>query len=319
MRAALLAAPRRFELREVARPDPGPGQVRIRLEGCGVCGSNLPPWQGRPWFRYPLTMGEPGHEGWGAVAAVGRGVGAVREGDRVALLSTASFADEEVAPAELVVPLPAGISGPFPGEALGCAVNVVRRSRVRAGEAVAVVGAGFLGLAVIRLASLAGARVLAVSRRPTGLALAQRLGAAEVLPLEGAAAAIAERTGGRGCEVVIEAVGAQAAQDLASAAVREGGRLVIAGFHQDGMRTVDLCAWNWRGLDIVNAHERDLRVRTEGVAEAARLAAAGLLDPAPLCQSFPLDQVGAAFRAMEERPQGFVKAIIRGGVAAAEP
>lgn len=309
-RAAVLAAPHRFELREVPRADPAPGQVRVRLEGCGVCGSNLPPWQGRPWFRYPFTRGEPGHEGWGTVVAVGRGVRSVREGDRVALLSTASFADEETVAAELAVPIPPGLPGPFPGEALGCAVNVVRRSRIREGDAVAVVGTGFLGLGVIRLAALAGARVIALSRRATGLALARRLGAAEALSLDEAAARIAQLDRGRACDVAIEAVGLQGALDLASSAVREGGRLVIAGFHQDGTRTVDLCAWNWRGLEIVNAHERDLRVRTEGVTEAARLAAAGLLDLAPLYRSFALDELGAAFRALEERPEGFVKAVV---------
>ncbi len=310
VRAAVLLAPRRFEVREVARADPRPGQVRVRLEGCGVCGSNLPTWQGRPWFRYPLTEGEPGHEGWGTVTAVGGGVDAVREGDRVALLSTASHADEEVVAAELAVPLPPGISAPFPGEALGCAVNVARRSRFRAGDTVAVVGAGFLGLAVARLAVLAGARVLVASRRPTGLELAARFGAAEAFSLEGAAERIGRVTGDRGCDVVVEAVGAQAALDLASAAVRESGRLVIAGFHQDGTRTVDLCAWNWRGLEVVNAHERDLRTRVEGVAEAARLVAAGLLDPAPLCRAFPLDALADAFQAMEDRPDGFVKAVV---------
>jgi threonine dehydrogenase-like Zn-dependent dehydrogenase len=229
----------------------------------------------------------------------------------VALLSTASFADEETVAAELAVPIPPGLPGPFPGEALGCAVNVVRRSRIREGDAVAVVGTGFLGLGVIRLAALAGARVIALSRRATGLALARRLGAAEALSLDEAAARIAQLDRGRACDVAIEAVGLQGALDLASSAVREGGRLVIAGFHQDGTRTVDLCAWNWRGLEIVNAHERDLRVRTEGVTEAARLAAAGLLDLAPLYRSFALDELGAAFRALEERPEGFVKAVVK--------
>lgn len=310
VRAAVLAGPRRFELTGIPRRDPGPGEVCVRLEGCGVCGSNLPPWQGRPWFRYPFAPGAPGHEGWGAVAAVGAGVAGLREGDRVALLSTASFAEEEVVPAELAIPLPAGLAGPFPGEALGCAVNVARRARIRAGEVVVVVGAGFLGLGVVRLAVLAGATVIAVSRRSTALDLARSMGAADVLEHDGAAERIAELTRGRGCDVAVEAVGVQAALDLASAAVREGGRLVIAGFHQDGTRTVDLCAWNWRGLELVNAHERDRGVRAEGVAEAARLVAAGLYDPAPLCRTFPLGSVNAAFRDLEERPDGFLKAVV---------
>jgi threonine dehydrogenase-like Zn-dependent dehydrogenase len=306
----VLAGPRRFELAEVPRPEPRPGEVRVRVEGCGVCGSNLPPWQGRDWFRYPFSAGAPGHEGWGVVTAAGPAVRGLGEGDRVALLSTASFAEEEVLPAELAVPIPPGLEGPFPGEAIGCAVNVVRRSRIAAGETVAVVGAGFLGLVAIRLAALAGARVLAVSRRRSALALARRLGAEEALPVEGGAALVLERTGGRGCDVVVEAVGLQGALDLASAAVREGGRLVIAGFHQDGTRAVDLCAWNWRGVDIVNAHERDPEIRRAGVVEATRLVTAGLLDPALLLRAYPLAEIGAAFLAMEERPDGFVKAVV---------
>ncbi len=311
MRTAVLAGPRRFELAAVPRPEPRPGEVRVRIEGCGVCGSNLPTWQGREWFRYPFTAGEPGHEGWGVVTAAGPEVRGLREGDRVALLSTASFAEEEVLPAELAVPIPPGLPGPFPGEAIGCAVNVVRRCRIVAGERVAVVGAGFLGLVTIRLAALAGARVLALSRRGSALAVARRLGAEEVVPFDAGAAAVLDRTDGRGCDVVIEAAGVQGALDLASAAVREEGRLVIAGFHQDGTRTVDLCAWNWRGLRIVNAHERDRELRRAGVVEAARLVTAGLLDPAPLVRTWPLAEIGAAFRVMEERPEGFVKAVVQ--------
>ncbi|MDQ2670991.1 MAG: L-iditol 2-dehydrogenase, partial [Gemmatimonadota bacterium] len=60
MRAAVIAAPRRAELRDVPRPEPGPGEIRLRLEGCGVCGSNLPMWEGRDWFTYPRAPGEPG-------------------------------------------------------------------------------------------------------------------------------------------------------------------------------------------------------------------------------------------------------------------
>ena len=310
IRAAVLAGPRWFELAEVRPPEPRPGEVRVRVEGCGVCGSNLPPWQGREWFRYPFAPGAPGHEGWGVVTAAGPEVRGLGEGDRVALLSTASFADEEVLPASLAVPLPPGLAGPFPGEAIGCAVNVVRRARIARGERVAVVGTGFLGLVAVRLAAHAGARVLALSRRPSALALARALGAEEALPFEGGAARVAERTGGAGCDVVIEAVGLQGALDLASAAVREGGRLVIAGFHQDGPRTVDLCAWNWRGLEIVNAHERDLEIRRAGVVEAARLVTAGLLDLGSLLRAYPLAEIGTAFRAMEERPEGFVKAVV---------
>lgn len=314
MRAAVLAAPRRIELREVERPAARDGEVVVRLEGCGLCGSSLVPWQGREWFEYPFPPGAPGHEGWGRVAEVGRGVAGLAEGDRVALLSGAAFAEYDVAPADRLVRIPAAIPGPFPGEALGCGVNVFRRSGIRRGDAVAVVGAGFIGLVALRLAALAGARVVAVSRRESALRRARELGAAATAPLAADRAAtvqaVTRHAGDRLCDVVIEAVGAQGALDLASELVREGGRLVVAGYHQDGPRTVNMWLWNWRGIDVVNAHERDPRVQREGVLGAAAAVAEGRLDPAPLYTAYPLDRLGAAFDAMEERPDGFVKALV---------
>ncbi|MFY3743471.1 MDR/zinc-dependent alcohol dehydrogenase-like family protein [Anaeromyxobacter sp. Red801] len=313
MRAAVLAGPRRIELAEVERPRPGPGQVLVRLHGCGVCGSNLAPWQGRAWFTYPFAPGVPGHEGWGVVERLGAGVEGLVEGQRVALLSGAAFADYDLAAADRVLPIPDGVAGAFPGEALGCAVNVFRRAAIAQGDTVAVVGAGFLGLVVLRLAALAGARVLALSRRETSLGLARRFGADEAISTgdPGAAEArVRDLTGGRMCEVVVEAIGSQEALDLASRLVAEGGRLAIAGYHQDGPRTVDMQSWNWRGIDVVNAHERDLAVQREGVLAAARLVAEGRLDPGPLYRSFPLDRLADAFQAMEERPDGFVKALV---------
>ena len=65
MAAAVVAEPRRVEIRTVPVPAPGAGQVLVRLEGCGVCASNLPPWEGKPWFTYPMEPGAVGHEGWG--------------------------------------------------------------------------------------------------------------------------------------------------------------------------------------------------------------------------------------------------------------
>ena len=74
MRAAVLTGPGRFTIEGVARPAPGPGEVRIRIEGCGVCASNLTPWAGPDWMRFPTVPGDLGHEGWGVVDRVGEGV-----------------------------------------------------------------------------------------------------------------------------------------------------------------------------------------------------------------------------------------------------
>ncbi len=315
MRAAVIAAPRRSRVEEVPRPDPGRGEVRVRLEGCGVCASNLGPWQGQPWARYPLAPGAPGHEGWGRVDAVGPEVRLVREGDRVAFLSSHAYAEYDTADAAQVVMLPGELEGqPFPGEALGCALNILRRSRVQTGDTVAVIGIGFLGALLTRLAARLGARVIAVSRRAFALELARRYGAAEALGLDGDPSPrerVRELTGGRGCERVIEAVGRQSPLALASELVGEGGVLVIAGYHQDGLRQVNLQQWNWKGIDVVNAHERDPAAYVRGMHAALAAVRDGSVDPLPLyTHRYALDGLGRALDDAESRPDGFVKGIL---------
>lgn len=64
MRSAVIRRAGRVEMVDVALPEPGPREIRVALEGCGVCGSDLPVWEGRSWFAYPREPGAPGHEGW---------------------------------------------------------------------------------------------------------------------------------------------------------------------------------------------------------------------------------------------------------------
>jgi threonine dehydrogenase-like Zn-dependent dehydrogenase len=313
MRAARIVAPRCIEVVDAPLPQPGHGQVRLRLEGCGVCGSNLAVWQGRPWTEYPLPPGSPGHEGWGIIDAIGPGVTLARPGDRVAFLSANAYAEYDVAGENDIVAAPPDASV-FPGEALGCAVNAFRRSAIEAGGTVAVVGVGFIGALIVELAARAGARVIALSRRPFALAIARRAGAAETLALGDAEAAVArvmEITGGCGADCVVEAAGEQTALDVAARLTRVRGRLVIAGYHQ-GERRVDMQLWNWRGLDVVNAHERDPHVYVDGMREAATAVAERRLDPSFLyTHGFALDDFAAAFAALEARPDGFLKSWIQ--------
>jgi threonine dehydrogenase-like Zn-dependent dehydrogenase len=316
MRAAVLAGPGRVRIEDVARPEPGPGQVRLRLEGCGVCASNLGPWAGPDWMRFPTEPGALGHEGWGVIDAVGEGVEGLSLGVPVAALSHNAYAEYDLAEAEAVVRLPEALAGkPFPGEPLGCAMNIFRRSGIEAGQSVAIVGVGFLGAILTRLAADAGARVIAISRRPFSLELARAFGAAETIRMDDYHAIIGrvkELTGGKFCERVIEAVGKQWPLDLAAELTRERGRLILAGYHQDGPRQVNMQLWNWRGLDVVNAHERDPQVYVAGIRAAVEAVASGRLDPSPLyTHVFPLDRLGDALDATRDRPDGFLKALVR--------
>lgn len=314
-RVAVLAAPRTSRIETRTAADLAARDVRIRLEGCGVCGSNLPVWEGRPWFNYPLAPGAPGHEGWGHVEAIGREVTRVRPGDRVAALSYHAFAEFDVAGEDKVVALPPTLaSQPFPGEALGCAMNVFRRSDIQPGQAVAIVGVGFLGGLLVNLCARRGARVIAISRREFALQVARQLGASETIVLDDPArviGAVQEATGGAGCPRVIEATGLQGPLDVAGEITAERGRLIIAGYHQDGLRQVNLQLWNWRGLDVINAHERDPRLYVDGMQAAIEAIAEGRLDPTPLyTDRFRLEELPAAFGRMQDRDGRFLKALL---------
>jgi threonine dehydrogenase-like Zn-dependent dehydrogenase len=321
MQAAVVTAPGQVALQATPLPEPGPGEVLLRLEGSGVCGSSLPVWGGRDWFDYPQPPGAPGHEGWGRVAALGPGVSGVSVGDRVAALSYRAHADFDLAQADHLVKLPPALEGvPVPGEALACAVNIFRRSDIRPDQTVAIVGIGFLGALLTMLAARAGARVIAISRRQFALDLARDAGAAHTLVMDDHWRILEEvkaLTGGRWCERVIEAVGSQWPLDLAGELTAEGGRLIIAGYHQDGPRQVNMQLWNWRGIDVVNAHERDPARYVEGMREAVRMIAAGELDPTPLyTHRLPLQDLGAAMDLVQSRPEGFMKALVTTGSGA---
>lgn len=318
MRAAVVTGAGTVSIQEVPLPEPQEGQVRVRVLGCGVCASNLGPWAGPEWMQFPTAPGDLGHEGWGVVDAVGPGVAELSEGDPVATLFYNSYAEYDVGPAQSVVKLPDALADkPFPGEPLACAMNIFRRSGIEAGQHVAIIGAGFLGALLTRLASLAGAHVIAISRRPFSLEMSRQMGAEHTIQLTNnyeVVEKVSEITGGRLCERVIEATGQQGPLDLATDLSAEYGRLIIAGYHQDGPRQVNMQQWNWRGLDVINAHERDPAMYIRGLREAIEAVEEGrLVLDTLLTNTFPLEELAAALNATRDRPDGFVKALVLTG------
>jgi threonine dehydrogenase-like Zn-dependent dehydrogenase len=315
MRAAVLTGAGKLKIEDVPMPEPGPGQVRIRLEGCGVCASNLTPWEGPEWMQFPTEPGALGHEGWGVVDAVGSGVSGLAAGDRVAALSAKAYAEYDIADATNVVKLPESLRGlDLPLEPFGCAMNIFSRSDIHEGQTVAIIGIGFLGSILVSLACNAGARVIAISRRQESLDLARLIGPITTIPMDDHRQIIErvrELTNGTFCDRVIEAVGKQWPLDLAGELTCEGGRLIIAGYHQDGPRQVNMQLWNWRGFDVVNAHERDPAVSLQGMREAVEAIEKGLIDPKLLItHRYPLERLDEALNATRDRPGKFVKAVV---------
>lgn len=314
-RAAVIATPGRIDVQQFEFREPGASEVRVRIEGCGVCASNLELWKGKPWFEYPLAPGAPGHEAWGHIDAVGDDVTDLVPGGRVAMLSSRAFAEYDFARGSEVVLLPATLHDvPVPAEPLGCAINIFKRSNIQPGETVAIIGIGFLGTVLTQLITNAGGQVIALSHRHSSLKLAEKFGAAAMVATkerQQAVQSVERLTKGRGCDCVIEAAGTQEALDLAAELTCERGRLVIAGYHQDGPRQVNMQLWNWRGLDVINAHERDPRVYIDGMREAIAAIENGTIDPRPLyTHTFALDELSQAFETMKRSPEGFIKALV---------
>jgi len=264
-----------------------------------------------------MVPGAPGHEVFGTVAGLGEGVDGIALGEPVTALTYRGYAEYDLAEAGSIVRLPPALAGrPVLGEPLACAVNVAHRAGVAEGDLVVLLGAGFLGGLLLQLLRREKpGRMVAVSRRRAGLAAAESLGADETLTYEDdVRGRISELSGGRMADVVIEATGRQEPLDLAAELTRVRGRLIVAGYHQDGRRTVNMQLWNWRGLDVINAHERDPEVYRRGMEEGVARLAAGEVDLKPLLtHRFPLSEINQAFKTSEERPAGFLKSLVLTG------
>jgi NADPH:quinone reductase len=315
MRAAVLVSPRRFELQEFEIPKVSSDEVKIRVQYCGICSSNLAPWKGAPWFSYPFPPGAPGHESVGVVEEFGGSVVGLKVGECVSVLGNSGFAEYQIAKADCLVPIPGGPhETPFLGEPLGCAMNIFRRAQIRKDDWVAIVGTGFLGAILLQLCLNAGAKVIAISRRRSPLRIAEQMGATVAIPIGNPAdllEAVLKETGSPLCNVVIEAGGVQETLDIASSLTGTRGRLVVAGYHQDGLRSVNMQEWNWRGIDVINAHERDHAVYLDGIRLALEAVASRRIRLEGLVSHFfPFEQIESGFQTLEQRPEGFVKGVV---------
>ncbi|MCW3091579.1 MAG: L-iditol 2-dehydrogenase [Ferruginibacter sp.] len=316
MIAAVLTKPGSFSLRDVPISTVKEDEVKIKVEGCGICSSSIPLWEGREWFTYPADPGSPGHEGWGIVEETGEKISNVQRGDRVTFLSYHSYAEYDIAREGSFVKLPPELENmPFPGEPLGCAMNIFNRSDITANDVVAIIGMGFLGTLLCQLVKNRGAKIIAISRRQYSLDMAQRYGADEVIPLTSTwevSNTVAEITGNAFCTRVIEATGKQEAIDIATEIIGEGGKIIIAGYHQDGLRQVNFQKWNWKGIDVINAHERDPAKYLSGMQHAVEAMTNGIIHPDQLYTDIlPLNEIEKGFERTGRRPDGFMKVLIQ--------
>ena len=264
-------------------PAPGPGQVLVRVQAAGVCGSDLFLQKGAFGNTFPRV---PGHEAAGVVAALGSGVGGLSVGDQVALYYIqaepgsrfaaqgrpnigpgvqrmgvdvdGAFAEYVVRPAETLIPTTLAV----PPEALAVLTDAVATpyhaihdiARVSPGQTVLVLGIGGIGSNAVQIARAAGATVIAMTRSPAKLHLAASLGA-EHLVVAGSGTAPADvraLTGGDGPDVVLQCAGSAALDEFAVEVAGHGGKVVLVGASTDrfAARSVDLI---WRELAVLGS------------------------------------------------------------------
>jgi L-iditol 2-dehydrogenase len=274
MRAAILEAPQRLVVQETAEPRPADGELLVAVELAGVCGSDVPLFQGTRPATYPLILG---HEAIGRVLRPGRS--GLAEGTRVVVepnipcrvcdvcrrgrgnvcpnkrslgLNTPGVFAERVA-------VPAGFAHPVPPEIepldavglepLAVAVHAFRLGEAAAGEPVAVIGCGTEGLLLTQVAVAMGARVLAADMREERVAAAQRLGAERGLRVDETPDLGARIAADWSPTVVFECAGAAPAVELALQAVATGGRVVLVGLAAKPVPVVPL-RFVRRGLSL---------------------------------------------------------------------
>jgi L-iditol 2-dehydrogenase len=259
MRGVFFLGPGQLELRDVPIPEPGPGEVVIKVESATTCGTDLKAYlRGHKLFKPPMPFG---HEYAGYVSAVGQGVTEFKEGDAVAGTNAApcntcfyckhgrqqlcihlegrfnfgSYADYHRIPEYIVSQnlfhKPAHL--PFTEasfvEPLACAVLCALNADIRLGDTVAIIGVGAQGLMQIQLAKTLGAsQVIGIGRSAGRLERAKQVGADIVFSSEDgdAVAKVKDVTEGRGADVVIEAAGNPDTWSQAVLMARNGGTVM---------------------------------------------------------------------------------------------
>ena len=264
MRAAELIAPFEFRLAEMAIEDPGPGEVQVRVDSVGICGSDLHAWSegsiGDSANQYPMVLG---HEPAGTVVKTGAGVTGITVGDRGALepalycyhcefcqrglfnvcanirfLSNPGhpgfFRERVNLPVSNFFPIPADLSSDYAtlAEPLAVAMHSLKFAALRPDETVAVFGAGPIGLLTIAALRAAGAkRIWAVEPLPHRCEMAKAMGAAVAIPAAEAVAMILHDTSKRGVDCAIDCAAGEQTTNEAMHVTRNAGRVVVTGIH----------------------------------------------------------------------------------------
>jgi L-iditol 2-dehydrogenase len=341
MKALILKQYKQLAYEEVPDPEPGPDEVRVAVEACGICGSDVHGMDGSTGRRRPPII--MGHEAAGVIDRVGEKVAGWIPGDRVTFDSTiycgrcfycrdgrinlcdnrrvlgvsceeyrqhGALAEFVVVPERILyrVPSTTRLEHAALVEPLAIALHAIGRSPPQLNDSVVVVGAGMIGLALTQALGRAGCgQLIVVDVAPDRLELAAKVGATQTINpgSSDALPTIASLTGGRGADIAFEAVGLPATVDLAVRCARKGGSVTLVGNITPNV-----------SLPLQTAVTRELSIygscasRGE-YAACLDLLGRGDLDPSPLVSAVaPLSEGGGWFNRLYQKEPRLLKVVL---------
>jgi len=310
MKIAVLMKPRMFEIKDGQKPQIGDNEILVRNVVCGVCEGDTHPYKGENLCTpFPPNGYYLGHESSGIVEKKGNLVSGIKVGDKVTLIG-GGFAEYVKVIAKLAVKLPPSLNLKWAlGEPIACVVAAGWRSKIKLGDRVAIIGTGFMGLLLLQLTKILGAaKITALDLLDWRLEKAKQLGADEVYNPQGKnSQKIREDIGEM--DVAIESAGTQEGIDIATDLVKEHGTIVIFGYHQ-GYRKVNMKLWNWKSIDVINGHIRDMDKKVAAMRAGVSLLETGRLHIASLVKEYQLQQINQAFEDVIQKKKGVFKAVI---------
>lgn len=341
MKALLLSAYKQLDIVNMPVPQPAEDELSIRIQACGICGSDVHGYDGSTGRRLPPIV--MGHEAAGIVESVGSAVENFRAGDRVTFDSTVycgkcfyclrgqvnlcdnrevigvstpafrrmgAFAEFVTVPARIAYPLPANMSFSHAAliEAVSVAVHAVSLTPIALEDTVVVVGAGMIGLLALQAARQAGAaRVFVLDVDDTRLELARSLGATQTFNSRNADVIpqILEQTRGRGADIALECIGSTIPVKLALDSVKKGGTVTLIG---NIAPTIEL------GLQSTVTRQIRLQGSCASSGEypaCISLISRGAVRVEPLISAVaPLEDGASWFHRLYEREPGLLKVVL---------
>ena len=299
------------EIVETEVGEPGPGEVQVEVAACGICSWDLQTFKAGADSPYAAP---PGHEGIGYVAKLGPGVSGIEIGQRVA---GGGFGRLRNMPANRVYKIPESDlqDQHWIVEPASCVVTGMDHCHLKAGERLAMVGCGFMGLMMIQGLAGAGAdQLIALDIDDRRLQLALAMGATEAHNTASADFAdVQADLRGRGIDTVVDTSGSQAGLDIATDIVHRAGRINLFGWIKGTQATFNPSTWHGKAISLVNSSPAaQLR---DPFPPAIRLIDKGVIDLKPLVthvvdiDDYPTFMAGVTSGEVDD----YIKGVVRHG------